>query len=57
MDSPKTRFWTTVFAHDAFSAPLARSDKTSIDFTLARAYALGEPRGAQSTLCEPLRWF
>ena len=25
-DSPKTPFWTTVSPHDAFSAPLARSD-------------------------------
>ena len=27
MDFPKTPFWTTVSPHDAFSAPLVRSDK------------------------------
>ena len=26
-DSPKTPFWTTISLHDAFSAPLERSDK------------------------------
>ena len=31
-DSPKTPFWTTVFPHDASSAPLARSDQRFLPF-------------------------
>ena len=29
-DSPQTPFWTTISPHDAFSAPLARSDLVTL---------------------------
>ena len=39
-DSPKTPFWTTVSPHDAFSAPLARSDSHQIDPSHSKLHAL-----------------
>ena len=38
-DSPKTPFWTTVSPHDAFSAPLARSESREIPVCQATATA------------------
>ena len=37
-DSPKTPFWTTVSPHDAFSAPLARSEKSQFNKCLGNAW-------------------
>ena len=39
-DSPKKPFWTTVSPHDAFAAPLARSDHTMVWDHCLRPYGL-----------------
>ena len=44
-DSPKTHYWTTVSPHNAFSAPLARSDRRKKATTLAAIVTYSFPGG------------
>ena len=50
-DSPKTPFWTTVSPHDAFAAPLARSDFLSLRWLSGDLLGTSQQRKLKVAVC------